>query len=63
MVEISFEMVAADELMKDAVEFDDCGLIEGKKILIVEDNKLNRMLFAPDGQEYERDSGRGRKWA
>ncbi|MFN5021100.1 MAG: ATP-binding protein [bacterium] len=46
MVEISFEMVAADELMKDAVEFDDCGLIEGKKILIVEDNKLNRMLFA-----------------
>jgi PAS domain S-box-containing protein len=46
MVEITFEMVTADELMKDTVVFDDCGLIEGKKFLIVDDNKLNRMLFA-----------------
>jgi PAS domain S-box-containing protein len=46
MVEITFEMVTADELMKDTVVFDDYGLIEGKKILIVDDNKLNRMLFA-----------------
>ena len=45
MIEIAFEMVGPDELMKDAVEFDDCGLIEGKKILVVDDNKLNRMLF------------------
>jgi len=46
MVEITFEMIAAEELMKDAPSFDDCGLIEGKRILIVEDNKLNRVLFA-----------------
>ena len=46
MIEIAFQMVGPDELMKDVVEFDDCGLIEGKKILVVDDNKLNRILFA-----------------
>ena len=46
MIEIAFEMVGPDDLMKDVVEFEDCGLIEGKKILVVDDNKLNRMLFA-----------------
>jgi PAS domain S-box-containing protein len=46
MIEITFELVGPDELMKDVVDFDDCGLIEGKKILVVDDNKLNRMLFA-----------------
>ena len=46
MIEITFEMVGPDELMKDVVDYDDCGLIEGKKILVVDDNKLNRMLFA-----------------
>jgi signal transduction histidine kinase/DNA-binding NarL/FixJ family response regulator len=46
MIEIAFEMVGPDELMKNVVDFDDCGLIEGKKILVVDDNKLNRMLFA-----------------
>lgn len=46
MIEIAFEMVGPDELMKDVFEFDDCGLIEDKKILVVDDNKLNRMLFA-----------------
>ncbi len=46
MVEITFEMVASDELMKENVQFDDCSLIKDKKVLIVEDNKLNRMLFA-----------------
>ena len=46
MIEIAFEMVGPDALIKDIVEFDDCGLIEGKKILVVDDNKLNRILFA-----------------
>jgi PAS domain S-box-containing protein len=46
MIEIAFEMVGPDELLKDVVDFDDCGLIEDKKILVVYDNKLNRMLFA-----------------
>jgi PAS domain S-box-containing protein len=46
MIEIAFEMVGPDELLKDVVDYDDCGLIEDKKILVVDDNKLNRMLFA-----------------
>ncbi len=45
MVEIPFEMVAADELLKENIVQDDCSLMSGKRILIVEDNKLNRMLF------------------
>jgi PAS domain S-box-containing protein len=42
---IPFEIVSSEDLIKSKPAFIDCSLIMGKKILLVEDNHLNRMLF------------------
>jgi PAS domain S-box-containing protein len=42
---IPFEIVSSEDLIKSKPAFIDCTLIMGKKILLVEDNHLNRMLF------------------
>ena len=44
-VVIPLEKVNPDQLENKNIDADDCSLIEGKRILIVEDNHLNRMLF------------------
>ena len=42
---IPFEIINPDDLIKQELPFIDCSLIVDKKILLVEDNHLNRMLF------------------
>lgn len=46
MVEITFEVASTNELVKTETEYTDGSFVEGKKILIVEDNHINRMLFS-----------------
>ena len=42
---IPFDIVSSSDLIKAQPAFIDCTLILGKKILLVEDNHLNRLLF------------------
>lgn len=42
---IPFEIISSTDLIKENLAFVDCALMIDKKILLVEDNHLNRMLF------------------
>lgn len=44
-MEVPFELVTDDELIIEHNITDEVNLIESKKILLVEDNKLNRLVF------------------
>ena len=45
IVSIPFEQVATEALLTQKSTYDDCTLIQGKHILLVEDNELNRFVF------------------
>ena len=45
IVSIPFEDLATEALLTQKSTYDDCTLIQGKHILLVEDNELNRLIF------------------